>query len=147
MREIARPLSFALIAACMSSALLGCSLHKYPLLDTRTTKSVLADYEQSAYPKDVIKFLFRHGRKKPAHDELVEVAKWSLDNRILFIRLVDKLKDEYKDAFLQEFPRALSASEYQRPFEEEYRSTKAPSVQRILEQLPKSDTDVASATG
>ena len=145
MTFFARTVVFLVAVFPLSSSITGCSLHKYPMLDTRTTKSVLADYEQSAYPKDVIRYLFRHGRKRPAQDELLEVAKWSLEHRIMFIRLVDKLKGDYKEAFLVEFSEALSSSEYRQPFETEFATSAAPSVKRILNQLQERSNDVASS--
>ncbi len=130
-----RYLVLVLFSLPILAALSGCSILDHPILDTRTTSGVLARYEKSKDPKPVVKFLFRHGRDTPDQKELVQVAEWSIDKRIMFIRLLDKLENEYKETFITEFPKAVAASSSKDAFLAEYGQSIAPSVARIVSQI------------
>lgn len=122
------------IAAAAASFASGCFLLERAV-DFRTIDSVLSEYESTADPKPVSKFLFRSGRSAPEADELLTLAHWSLEHRVPFIRLLDKLEGEWKSSFVDSFAQALRSSDLREAFQSEFGSTKAPTVRRILSRL------------
>ncbi len=101
----------------------------------RATFERLEDYARDEKPKDVIKWFFRYERTRPDLVSLEVLEQWARDNRVLFIKLLDKLEGEWRDAFIAAYADMLVRQKRVDDFRSRYAESDSRSFNQLRQAL------------